>query len=150
MKRDFKDAVIFYEKELDEFCKKVKSGEIDRIDDLVPRPKRRFDMSDLCNNAKCENYTLNSLSNCGSTIQYKNIRDCRIFYNVNDKIKEEKLDNPLRVAFEVTESLDDEMRAMEIVIKLLGEFDHTTQHRILDYFKSRFNVSEMVITMSEE
>ncbi len=39
-----------------------------------------------------------------------------------------------------------ESMAIIIIEKLLKSMDHSAQHRVLDYFKSKYNVSKAVIT----
>ena len=59
---------------------------------------------------------------------------------------------PFTISFDMDMEIsgDVEAQAMIIINKLLKDCDHSTQHRILDYFKDKFNMSEVKITYRED
>ena len=50
------------------------------------------------------------------------------------------------MCFNITNIDDEEMVAIKIILDLLSRLNHSERHRVLDYFKDRFNVSEVKIT----
>ncbi len=45
---------------------------------------------------------------------------------------------------------DKEVEAVYLINKVLKNLDHTTQHRVLDFFKDKFSVSKSSIAKLEE
>ena len=67
-----------------------------------------------------------------------------IFYDTDDGTVA-----PLQRSFTIPQTEDEEIIALSILYEVLNKLDHSTQHRLLDYFKSRFNVLQPRITTND-